>query len=392
MLSERRKPTSELELRLAMMRQRSVTISTCWFLWLNLLFSGFIFGRDIFKPLRESTGTVRFQSLLDGTMIVISVLCAATLFIINMVDNKQSEPLRVFTHRVIALLSPCWALGFFILLSEHDVRTVFPFASLLIFSALISLYSDTRALCAFVIPVWLVAFAGNLFYPTGDVIFLSLIYLLVAAVFESGRRILHGWCRLAMQRELENNALIHQLKSLANRDPLTGIANRRSFQLLLDKSVQRGQQMNASLSLIMVDVDHFKNYNDRYGHLAGDECLIRVAHILEASVRHHRDLVARFGGEEFIILLPGASSEEAVLVAQRIQRNLAQAALEHSASPVNPAVTVSLGIAGWSKEISTSRLIAEADAALYSAKEQGRNRWHRYGVESSARADEPVAG
>ncbi|WP_213714557.1 GGDEF domain-containing protein [Cedecea lapagei] len=391
MLSERRKPTSDLELRQAMMRQRSVTISTCWFLWLNLLFSGFIFGRDIFTPLGESTGTVRFQNLLDGTMIVISVLCAATLFIVNMVDNKQSKPLRVFTHRVIALLSPCWALGFFILLSEYDVRTVFPFASLLIFSALISLYSDTRALYAFVIPIWLVAFAGNLFYPADDVVFLSLIYLIVAAVFESGRRILHGWCRLVMQRELENNALIHQLKSLANRDPLTGIANRRSFQLLLDKSVQRGQQMNASLSLIMVDVDHFKNYNDRYGHLAGDECLIRVAHILEASVRHHRDLVARFGGEEFIILLPGASSEEAVLVAQRIQRNLAQAALEHSASPVNSAVTVSQGIAGWSKEISTSRLIAEADAALYSAKEQGRNRWHRYGMASSA-ADEPVAG
>ncbi|WP_176227851.1 GGDEF domain-containing protein [Cedecea sp. NFIX57] len=239
----------------------------------------------------------------------------------------------MFTHRVIALLSPCWVLGFFILLSEHDVRTVFPFTSLLIFSALISLYSDTRALYAFVIPIWLVAFAGNFFYPTGDVIFLSLIFLLVAAVFESGRRILHGWCRLAMQRELENNALIHQLKSLANRDPLTGIANRRSFQLLLDKSVQRGQQMNTSLSLIMVDVDHFKNYNDRYGHLAGDECLIRVAQILEASVRHHRDLVARFGGEEFIILLPGASSEEAVLVAQRIQRNLAQAALEHALRP-----------------------------------------------------------
>ncbi|WP_052045606.1 GGDEF domain-containing protein [Cedecea neteri] len=392
MLSERRKPTSDLELRLAMMRQRSVTISTCWFLWLNLLFSAFIFGRDIFTPLRESTGTVRFQNLLDGTMIVISVLCAATLFMVNMIDNKQSEPLRVFTHRVIVLLSPCWALGFVILLSEHDVRTVFPFASLLIFSALVSLYSDTRALYAFVIPVWLVAFAGNLFYPTGDVIFLSLIYLLIAAVFESGRRILHGWCRLAMQRELENNTLIHQLKSLANRDPLTGIANRRSFQLLLDKSVQRGQQMNASLSLIMVDVDHFKNYNDRYGHLAGDECLIRVAHILEASVRHHRDLVARFGGEEFVILLPGANSEEAVLVAQRIQRNLAQAALEHSASPVNPAVTVSLGIAGWAKEISTTRLIAEADAALYSAKEQGRNRWHRYGVESNVVADEPVAG
>ncbi|SMG31261.1 hypothetical protein [Cedecea sp. NFIX57] len=83
MLSERRKPTSDLELRLAMMRQRSVTISTCWFLWLNLLFSAFIFGRDIFTPLRESTATVRFQHLLDGTMIVISVLCAATLCLLS---------------------------------------------------------------------------------------------------------------------------------------------------------------------------------------------------------------------------------------------------------------------------------------------------------------------
>lgn len=392
MLTERRKPTSDLELRLAMMRQRSVTISTCWFLWLNLLFSGFIFARDIFKPLPQAAVTFRFQSLLDGAMILISVLCAATLFIINMSDNKQSDPLRVFTHRVITLLSPCWALGFFILLSGHDVKTVFPFASLLIFSALISLYSDTRVLYAFAIPVWLVPFAGNLFYPTADVVFLTLIYLLMAVVFESGWRILHGWCRLAMQRELENNALIHQLKSLANRDPLTGIANRRSFQLLLDKSVQRGQQLNTSLSLIMVDVDHFKNYNDRYGHLAGDECLIRVAQILEASVRHHRDLVARFGGEEFVILLPGASSEEAVLVAQRIQRNLAQAALEHGSSPVNSLVTVSQGIAGWAKEISTTRLIAEADAALYSAKEHGRNRWHRYGVEKSVPIGESVMG
>jgi diguanylate cyclase (GGDEF)-like protein len=129
------------------------------------------------------------------------------------------------------------------------------------------------------------------------------------------------------------------------------------------------------LTLVMADVDHFKRYNDRYGHLAGDECLKRVAAALQSAVNRPADLVARYGGEEFAVLLPETDTT-AALIAERCRELVAALAIRHEDSPVAPIVTLSCGVASVRPQAGEdpSLLVAAADRALYRAKHEGRNR------------------
>jgi diguanylate cyclase (GGDEF)-like protein/PAS domain S-box-containing protein len=181
------------------------------------------------------------------------------------------------------------------------------------------------------------------------------------------------------------------LQQLATRDGLTGLANRRCFDETLDAEWTRAMRAGQPLSLLMVDVDNFKAYNDANGHLGGDECLKRIAEAVAAEMRTN-DLVARYGGEEFAVILPNQSLKGAAIVAERIRcrvESLHVPALVqhvHARSAVSPAafgtgaparrVTVSIGAATAlvSDEHSASELVAIADAALYRAKHLGRNR------------------
>ena len=127
----------------------------------------------------------------------------------------------------------------------------------------------------------------------------------------------------------------------------------------------------------MVDIDHFKNYNDHYGHLAGDECLRRVARVLGHSVRRAGEMVARYGGEEFVMLLPGADIAHACDTAQKCLERMAQEALPHAASPTAPHLTLSIGVACLLPDTSVeaSKMVNAADAAMYRAKTGGRARF-----------------
>lgn len=377
-MSDRRKASPNFDSRLSMVRQHAINVSGTWFLWVNILFSAFILGRNYFSPDSLAAGPHHPRHLLEISLVLILALSAAVIFILRMAPEQQAPWLSKLTRGTIFCLSALWALCFYVLIASGDVRIVFPFSALLIFTALISLYFDGRVLLSFTLPVWVVILICNFVYPTTLTALNAILYALMAALFESGRRILRSWFVLAVRREQENVDLIKQLKLLANRDPLTGIANRRSLQLLLDKEIQRQHQTNAELSLIMLDVDYFKKYNDHYGHQAGDECLIKVARCLESATRNSQDVVARFGGEEFIMLLPDTSQQQAAMIAERVKINLQAMALEHKDSPVAPFVTLSQGIASCVPGTSAARLIAEADAALYQAKEAGRNRWQRY--------------
>ncbi|MCT4717121.1 GGDEF domain-containing protein [Enterobacteriaceae bacterium H18W14] len=364
-MSDRRKACPDFDLRLSMIRQHAITVSGTWFLWINILFSAFILGRNYFSPESLAAGPHHPRHLLEISMVLILALSAAVIFILRMAPDQQAPWLSKLTHWTMFCLSGLWALCFYVFIASGDVRIVFPFSALLIFTALISLYFDGRVLLSFTLPVWIVILVCNFVYPTTLTALNAILYVLMAALFESGRRILRSWFVLAIRREQENVDLINQLKLLANRDPLTGIANRRSFQLLLEKEIQRLQQTNAELTLIMLDVDHFKKYNDRYGHQAGDECLINVARCLESAARNTQDVVARFGGEEFIMLLPDTSPQQAVAIAERVKMNLQALGMEHKSSPISPFVTISQGIANCVKGTSAIRLIAQADAALY---------------------------
>ena len=166
------------------------------------------------------------------------------------------------------------------------------------------------------------------------------------------------------------------LRSLALLDGLTGVANRRNFDEQLERSWQQSLREQTALSVIMIDVDYFKRYNDHYGHQQGDRCLQAVAGALEEAVSRPYDLLARYGGEEFACVLPNTLLEDAALVAERMRANVQLLQLEHLNSDVGQSVTVSLGVAAMTANHAAApqTLVEEADRRLYQAKQAGRAR------------------
>ncbi|MCH7370541.1 membrane-associated sensor domain-containing protein [Aeromonas sp. MR16] len=196
---------------------------------------------------------------------------------------------------------------------------------------------------------------------------------LLLIVLETGRRMLNNWFELAVSREHENLVLARKLDAMASRDPLTGLANRRHFDQICKSAIAQGTTLETPLTVILLDVDFFKRYNDHYGHQAGDECLILVAECLEESARESGDLVARYGGEEFVVLLQDTDLAGGERVAERIRHTLAARALPHEGSEVAPHLTLSQGIAQWRQGESLVMLLERVDGALYQAKGEGRN-------------------
>jgi diguanylate cyclase (GGDEF)-like protein len=173
-------------------------------------------------------------------------------------------------------------------------------------------------------------------------------------------------------RELER--LNASLKDQAERDWLTGLPNRRMLRNALDGEISRAMRHHRTFSLLLLDVDHFKNYNDRNGHLAGDEVLRGVAKILRSSGRSEH-LCARYGGEEFVVLLPEADRATASIFAERIRQQIEQHSFEGREAQPGGAVTVSLGVSCFPEDGTDGEaLLGRADDALYRAKEGGRNR------------------
>ena len=166
-----------------------------------------------------------------------------------------------------------------------------------------------------------------------------------------------------------------ELTRLTNLDGLTKIANRRALDDYLDREYRRLQRDQQIMSVIMIDIDYFKLYNDAYGHPQGDVCLISVAKVLRRSVSRSTDFVARYGGEEFAIILPNTDAPGAIHLAHQIQKNLANLNLEHNTHRSSSRVTLSIGIASMLPAVDSSshEIILAADAALFQAKEQGRN-------------------
>ncbi|HEY0182876.1 MAG TPA: diguanylate cyclase [Rhodopila sp.] len=166
------------------------------------------------------------------------------------------------------------------------------------------------------------------------------------------------------------------LQRLALQDGLTGLANRRRFDERLEEEFRRARRQELPLSVLLLDVDHFKAYNDRYGHLAGDECLRRISGAITSVMRRPGDQTARFGGEEFVVLLPGTEASGAFVVAEQIRQAVSALAIEHPDSDAG-IVTVSAGTASFTPSASDDgpiKLIDAADHALYRAKAGGRNR------------------
>lgn len=207
-----------------------------------------------------------------------------------------------------------------------------------------------------------------------------LLFLLIAVMLGLGYRLM----KIMEHRVRAQNRLAHaqaslvaanrKLEQLAREDGLTGLANRRQFDVSLEAELARARRDGTSIALVMMDVDHFKLFNDCYGHLVGDDCLRRVALAIRSGISRETDVAARYGGEEFAAILPGTDLAGAMAVAEHIRTNVMQLNIRHALSSWG-RVTLSIGVAAWvpSVEASSSTLLSCADKALYSAKDAGRN-------------------
>lgn len=166
------------------------------------------------------------------------------------------------------------------------------------------------------------------------------------------------------------------LEEMSHIDGLTHIANRRNFDQVMEKEARKIARDPQPISLIMIDIDFFKLFNDNYGHGLGDECLVQVAKVMGEVINRPDDLLARYGGEEFAVILPGTPLEGALKVAEDLRQAVETLAFPHAFSSVADHVTISLGVAssdGTQKDLSVEELLKQSDKALYKAKNAGRN-------------------
>ncbi|HEU4852496.1 MAG TPA: diguanylate cyclase [Telluria sp.] len=186
---------------------------------------------------------------------------------------------------------------------------------------------------------------------------------------------------LERERKLLDHA--ESLRSRSYVDGLTGIANRRYFDIALDRELRRVQRSGGELSLLLMDIDSFKAYNDHFGHQQGDTCLTMVAQALAAKLKRPADVAARYGGEEFAAILPDTSVEQATVHANAIREHVLSLAIAHAPAAVRPQVTLSIGVASFDKErlAEAAALIEAADKALYAAKRGGRDRVEVHRIE-----------
>ncbi|MDN4056293.1 sensor domain-containing diguanylate cyclase [Massilia sp. YIM B02763] len=207
------------------------------------------------------------------------------------------------------------------------------------------------------------------------------LLLLIGGLAALGWRLVH---QIGLRDRLEHELLDTKaalettnatLASLAYVDGLTGLFNRRYYEQALDRELQRARRLGAPLALLMLDVDHFKKYNDHYGHPAGDTCLAQVGEAIQRGLRRPGDVAARYGGEEFVVLLPSTDMAGATAVAEAIRAGVEEQALAHAQAP-GGIVTISVGVCVLvpSDADDAAELVNRADAALYRAKQAGRNR------------------
>jgi diguanylate cyclase (GGDEF)-like protein len=314
------------------------------------------------------------------------------LSLVRFLIGKNFKPERQYTQPELtswanrhvfftSLLSTIWGLAGIVFFPNdlpHQTLLVLVLFSVLL--AAIPTLAASRIAYYFQIIVTLIPTIILLFLSkdTGhDLIAIAMIVMAITLVLISGY-IYH------LLFELQNAQIA--LQELADTDQLTGIANRRHFDRKFKVEWRRAMRDQTPISLLLIDVDHFKKYNDTYGHQAGDKCLQQIAKAMESITHRPADLASRYGGEEFSVLLPQTSQENSVMLAERLRKKIESLKIEHSMSEFG-IVTISIGVSccepAWDftgktpdeeqKVTFPAMLLTAADNALYVSKEQGRN-------------------
>ncbi|MCO4199864.1 membrane-associated sensor domain-containing protein [Aeromonas hydrophila] len=374
---EQRRLSSHLEHHLYESRRHALSKGLRWFWAVNQLAILFLLAR--------------FYVYQDAHLVVARVLpWSYEVQLVLMTLACLSFPLfwHWLSRQPPAIWQPClragallwgigWALlGYAIALVElrGGFSLAFDLIGMLLMTALVALYCEVRLFYCFSTPplLFLLLEALLVKVPFPAVHWMAVGCLII--MLETGRRMLNGWFELAVSREHENLTLARQLDAMAKRDPLTGLANRRHFDNVGEQILQEAREQHGEFAILLLDVDFFKRFNDHYGHLQGDNCLIAVADCLREAIRQPADVVARYGGEEFVLLLPGADALAASAIAKRIAAALAGRGILHALSEVSDRVTVSQGIALWhGGQDGIADMLVRADEALYQVKEAGRN-------------------
>ncbi|MBX4838248.1 GGDEF domain-containing protein [Klebsiella quasipneumoniae subsp. similipneumoniae] len=354
-------------------QRHALSMSLPWLAFVNIAFALMIFSRNFIFTYFDKKLLTHQVIIPYIEIALIAVIIISAILVIIAVTPRLAQgryTLNIITA-LLLVLSLCWSLSNYCFIFFWALPFAWPLLVILLTTGLTALYHHWPGIIAFMLPLWGTALlAGIQIHYHAEIRFL-ILWAIFTAILLYGRRILQRWYDEAWDTHQENMQLIQRLESIANQDALTGTANRRALNAYLAEIWQQ----NTPLSLMMIDVDYFKRYNDRYGHQAGDECLSSVAQVLKMAVRAEDDLVARYGGEEFVVALPRVPLVHATAIAERIQQKIHEAALPHEASEVASVVTVSIGIVDSDGTVPMETLIARADSALYQAKNKGRNQW-----------------
>ncbi|HEX7028765.1 MAG TPA: GGDEF domain-containing protein [Gammaproteobacteria bacterium] len=343
-----------------------------------------------------------FGELVPGRFVFIWWLVISASFLVQYIlyvaFNRESRGRISFHYWYFLILAAsavsglCWGLGLTYMLSRIEPQYHIFLIILLISlaSAGITLAIRTSVYYAFQVSVLLPVIVWLTLQSdiTNAILGIFLLIFMVAMWLFAGQvsRVLSNSFRLQLENQTLANSLKQsnarlqvlneELTQLSATDSLTQVANRRYFDERFSSEFSRASRENTSLSVLMIDVDFFKPYNDEFGHLIGDESLQQVAMAIRDSLKRPTDLVARYGGEEFIVLLPSTGIEGAVQLAEEIRQKIESLRIAHPHSEVSQYVTVSLGVTGSfpGKSISKEQMLQKADEALYNAKALGRNR------------------
>jgi diguanylate cyclase (GGDEF)-like protein len=394
MIYQRHIPPEELfsaQLEMLMQNGRFGTVS--------LHFVGVLAALMLFWPYLGLT-----ESLLIAAVFLIFLLLRSLQMSNALVERKfQSQPRRVYWQLILgtAVTGALWSAIYISATHYVPVTMLYVFLLVIVMISAFSLSLSVVVREYFIVylftSLWPIAWwnlahyqeeSYNLLIGGTLLAFCALSIYVSDQIYQSFRNMIAlNWEREHIAQELgdltgslrDRNRQLRgarrQLTQLANIDELTGLGNRRVVNTVLKEEINRARRAGSELSVILLDVDFFKNYNDTYGHPAGDEVLQKLADIMLRASTRAGEVVARYGGEEFIIILPGASAKSAMRTATRLRAMIEQEAIPHGTSKVAEFITISQGIVTVPPEgdHDPTDVITQADQALYKAKDGGRN-------------------